>query len=56
MKLLLEHGADVKVQNDHKGPPIHEAISKKSAEIVKLLLAKDKEILNQQDIIQGIIH
>ena len=49
VKLLLEYGADVKVQDDDNWSPIHEAISKKSAEIVKLLLDKDKEIINQQD-------
>ena len=49
VKLLLERGADVKVQDDDNCSPIHEAISIKSADIVKLLLDKDKEILNQQD-------
>ena len=49
VELLLKYRADVKVQDDDKHSPIHEAISKKSAEIVKLLLDKDKEIINQQD-------
>ena len=49
VELLLEYGADVKVQDDDKHSPIHEAIIKKSAEIVKLLLDKDKVIINQQD-------
>ena len=49
VELLLKYRADVKVQDDDRHSPIHEAIIKRSAEIVKLLLDKDKEIINQQD-------
>ena len=47
VKLLLEYGADVKVRDDDNRTTIHAAIITKSAEIVKLLLDKDKDLVNQ---------
>ena len=52
IKLLLNHDADVKVRDGHH-TALSCAIAMKSIEIINLLLDKDKDLVNQQDLFLG---
>ena len=49
VELLLEYGANVDVKDDSKFTPLKCAIKSRSAEIVKLLIDKDKDLVYRQD-------
>ena len=58
VKLLLERGAHVDVQDDKQNTPLKCAIKSRSAEIVKLLIDKDKDLVYRldrsgQDLLEG---
>ena len=49
VELLLEYGANADVKNDRNFTPLKCAIKSRSAEIVKLLIDKDKDLVYRQD-------